>query len=317
MRLDSFLRLSFLVGLSPFLIRCGGDELGGQSRAAAEAEAGAPGPDARGEAGAVGRDAGVADAPEVPASTLPTRSAGCGTAAQAQVGTKQISVSGTNRSFVLSVPEGYDPQRAYPIVAVFHGIGATGEEMANFIKMQDYSAGDAIVAFPSAANGAWDLGGETDLHFFDALLGSLASTLCVNEQRVFALGFSYGAYMVNHLGCERSTVRAVAAAAGGFGGGSQCGKTAALVYHRADDDNEAVSNGRSARDRWLTTNGCSQTSRPLSGLGFDGLGCVHYDNCAPDKPVVWCEDTNVDPPVYRHDLRGAYRVPIWKWFAQF
>jgi len=111
--------------------------------------------------------------------------------------------------------------------------------------MQDYSAGNAIVAFPSAVNGNWDLTGATDLAFFDAMTASLESTLCVNERRIFVLGFSLGAYMANSLGCHRSgAIRAFIPADGGFPGATAgCGKTTVLVYHRAEDDNEPIATG--------------------------------------------------------------------------
>jgi predicted esterase len=319
------LRLALaLAVLSPVLLRCGGDD------SASSANGGDGGPTSTTEGADASRDpTGIPDGASLPdgasptdgpVSTLPTKSPGCGKAATASPASgdaKTVTVGGVSRSFLLYVPSGYDPTRGYPVVTVWHGIGATGPEMADFIKMQDYAAGNAIVAFPSAVGGQWDLDGSADLDFFDAMLASLESSLCVNEQRVFALGFSYGAYMVNHLGCNRSaTLRAFVAADGGFPGSpAGCGKTAALIYHRTEDDNEAIANGRHARDLWLGINGCAATSTPVTSWGFSGLGCVAYDGCPSASPVLWCEDTATSP--YKHDLRDVYRVPMWNWFNHF
>jgi poly(3-hydroxybutyrate) depolymerase len=301
----------FSLGCAALLICCGGADDAGRT------------PDAPAIPGENDASAPVASndaAAPPPVSTLPTRSAGCGLPAHASPDdgdTKTVKVAGTDRSFVLYVPQGYDPSRNYPVVFALHGIGATGADMAAFIQMQSYSGGDAIVAFPSAANGLWDASGDADLRFFDAMLSSLTSTLCVNEQRVFALGFSYGAYMVNHLGCNRSaTVRAIVAADGGFpGSAAGCGKTAALVYHRTEDDDEVIENGRKAREIWRGIDGCATTSKPLTAYGFNGMGCVTYDGCGDATPLVWCEDTASSP--YKHDLRDVYRVPMWNWFNHF
>jgi hypothetical protein len=304
------------------LVRCGGNDTNGGTPDPAQlanAEGGSD-PDATtGTDGGSGTDAALGD--DSATSTLPTASPGCGKAASASPSSgdlKTITVGGVSREYVLYVPAGYDKTRSYPIVTVWHGIQATGPEMAAWITMQDYSAPNAIVAFPSAVNGTWDAGGDKDLAFFDAMVGSLESTLCVNEQRVFALGFSYGAYMVNHLGCKRSsTVRAIVAADGGFPGPTGCGKTAALVYHRTEDDNEVIANGKKARDLWLGINGCASTSTPVTAYGMSGLGCVQYDGCPTATPVFWCEDTYISPQGYKHDLRDVYRVPMWNWFNHF
>jgi len=313
----SAMRKTLLLGLLafvPFLVRCGGDDAAG-----GPAPAPSDGVDASAlQAAEAGTDA--ATTPDA-APALPTKSPGCGMAATASPAAgvvKTVKVSGVDRTFVLYVPKGYEPQRGYPVVVLFHGIGATGPDMADYIKMQDYAAGNAIVAFPSAVNGQWDTGGDQDLAFFDALLGSLETSLCVNEQRVFALGFSFGAYMANHLGCKRSAVlRGFVAADGGFQSASGCGPTAALIYHRTDDDDEAVGNGQRARDKWLTINGCASTTKPVTDFGLGGLGCVQYDGCAASAPLLWCEDTDTSPPDYKHDLRSVYRVPIWSWFSHF
>lgn len=260
--------------------------------------------------------------------TAPLKSAGCGIAATPS-GTsgdnKTIMVGGKPRSFVLYVPKGYDPNKNYPIVASYHGLGATGAAMAMFVKMQDYSNGQAIAVFPTAVNGTWDTNGTTDLDFFDAMTKSLEDTLCVNERRIFVLGFSFGAYMVNLLGCKRSdAIRAFIPADGGFvGSPAACGKTTVLVYHRTEDDNEAIANGRNARDNWLGIDGCASTSKPLDQFGFnDGTaagpnGCVQYDLCPGNTTVSWCEDMYVSPQGYKHDLRDVYRVPMWNWFNHF
>jgi len=306
--------LLVLASFVPFLLRCGGDD-----PVTTPAPASPDGSDAT--------DLPLAeaapDAPIVPdaASKLPAKSPGCGKPAVASGAggdAKTVKVGGVDRSFLLYVPKGYDPNRGYPVVVLFHGIDATGKDMAEYIQMQDYAAGNAVVAFPSGSNGRWDTNGDKDLSFFDAMLGSIESNLCVNEQRVFALGFSFGAYMVNHLACRRADVlRGFVAADGSFGQASGCGPTAALIYHRTDDDDESVEGGKRARDKWLAINGCKATTKPVADLGFKDLGCVQYDGCATAAPLLWCEDKDTSAPDYKHNLRDVYRVPIWNWFNHF
>ncbi len=309
-------KLALLVAFVPFLVRCGGDEPG----AVSATDGGPSAPIGDGAPTATTTTTATTPPDDSGRPTLPSKTVGCGAAAKASPPAgdrKTVDVAGKKRSYVLYVPAGYDPSRAYPLVLVFHGIGADGAAMSQFVKMQEYAAGEAIVAFPDAVSGSWDVSGDQDLAFFDALTKSTGDTLCVNPQRVFALGFSYGAYMVNHLGCRRSAaLRAIIPADGGFpGAASACGKTAALVYHRREDDDEAIANGVAARDKWLGINGCAKTSKPVTEWGLEGKGCVAYDGCPGATPVLWCEDTATSP--YKHDLRDVYRVPMWKWMAHF
>lgn len=54
-----------------------------------------------------------------------------------------------------------------------------------------------------------------DVAFFDALVGYLEQTYCVDTDRIFALGVSSGAIMSNMLGCFRGDVlRAIVPASG-------------------------------------------------------------------------------------------------------
>jgi polyhydroxybutyrate depolymerase len=249
---------------------------------------------------------------------LLTKTAGCGKALTASPpgGTKGTTAGA--RTFLYFLPKNYDPNRAYPLMFTFHGVSATGSEMSQFIKMQDYSGNDAIAVFPDGEGKVWDTNGDKDLLFFDAMVAQLSDMACVNQKRVFTLGFSMGGYFVNHLGCKRADrIRAVGAAAGGFGDDPKsCGKVPHLGYHRQDDDRVNVSAGRAARDKWGGINGCNiaQTEAAAGTLGST-FGCTKFKGCAAGTEVNWCEDTTPSP--FKHDLRFDYRTPIWQWFNAF
>lgn len=247
-------------------------------------------------------------------AALPTKTAGCGKTAATSAATgdaRSVTVGGKVRTFVEYVPAGYDKNKAYPVVVVLHGAGSNGTKMSSYIAMQKYTAGGAIVVFPDAVSGQWDISGDSDLLFFDALVADTKNRLCTNAQKVFVEGFSRGGYMTNFLGCRRSSViRGIAPAAGGFSQQGCSNRVAAFVYHRADDDVVKVADGRAARDRWRTTNGCSTSTRATGSLG-----CVEYTGCTSGTPLVWCEDTGASK--YKHDLRDVYRTPIWNWMNAF
>lgn len=258
--------------------------------------------------GCGGSDAGSATG-TAPDKGLPTRSAGCDTtAAPSPVEGTVVNLDG--RSYRYYLPQGYDSSRAYPVVYVLHGTGANGQQMSQYIKMQDYVQGRAIVVFPDGAGGRWDTSGDSDLQFFDAMNADLGAKSCMDPSRVFVTGFSLGGYMTNYLGCHRgAAIRAIAPAAGGFPGAAEgCTPLPAFVYHKRQDDVVAITQGEAARDAWKSIDGCSDDTQP-----FGELGCVSYKGCAEGTALVWCADEKQTP--YPHDFDADYRTPMWEWFA--
>jgi polyhydroxybutyrate depolymerase len=188
--------------------------------------------------------------------------------------------------------------------------------MSQFVQMQTHTAGDAIVVFPDAIAkpgdvSSWDLEGETDLDFVTEMIESIGGEACVDERRVFAMGFSRGGTFTNYLGCQRGErFRAISPAEGTGPTAVPCKQpVATLVYHRVEDDVIAFSSGEKSRDIWLDVNGCSSKS---TSWGDASLNCVDYQGCT--KPVVFCADEAESP--YKHDLRYEYREPIWQFFEE-
>lgn len=250
-------------------------------------------------------------APEdtAPDKGLPTRSSGCGTpASESSAEGTTASVGG--RTYRYFVPKGYDANEAYPVVYVLHGTGANGQQMSQYIKMQEYVKGKAIVVFPDGAGGKWDTSGDSDLTFFDAMNDDLGGKTCTNPSRVLVTGFSLGGYMTNYLGCHRGAkIRAIAPAAGGFPGKSdECAALSTFVYHKTQDDTVRIAEGQKARDTWKTIDGCSDETE-----AYGSLGCVSYKGCSAGSGLWWCEDKK--QTAYAHDLDADYRVPIWEWFS--
>ena len=88
------------------------------------------------------------------------------------------------------------------------------------------------------------------------------------------------------IGCQMGdVVRAIVSMSGSLWSGCAESpyKVAALFVHAKDDPVVGYSAGEEARDTFLTRNSCSATTVPLGSNG-----CIEYQGCASDKPVVWC-----------------------------
>jgi polyhydroxybutyrate depolymerase len=236
-------------------------------------------------------------------------SAGCGTK-KGNV-SKTLEVSGKTRTFVLSTPDDYDENQAYPLVFAWHGLGGWGSLARSYFGLKATAHHEAIVVYPDALpldafGGAagWDLTESGyDLAFFDAMYTHLSDSLCVDQDRVFSTGHSFGGYMSNGLGCYRSDVLSgIAPVAGGLGFWGSCEEELAVwITHGSSDGTVPFSEGTSTRDHWIDHNDCADTTVSFSD------DCVAYEGCARD--VHWCEHGG------DHDWPNFAGEAIWAFFA--
>jgi len=232
--------------------------------------------------------------------------------------TLTITVAGQERAYVLFVPTNYDASTRYPLIFAWHGLGGTGTLARSYFRIEQAAANQAILVYPTAlpnAQGmaAWDLSAAgIDVQLFDALLASVSGRYCIDGNRVFSTGHSYGGYMTNRLGCTRGDVlRAIGPVAGGppFGGGSWgtcAGQVGAWIAHGMNDGTVDFMQGEAARDRFLTANGCGATT-----MATPPDACVAYDGCMPDLPVHWCVH------MMDHNWPSYAGAGIWTFFNSF
>ncbi|UAW98652.1 hypothetical protein KEM63_01310 [Halopseudomonas nanhaiensis] len=234
----------------------------------------------------------------------PYASAGCGFEPLAE-GEHSLQINGVSRKYTVDLPTGYDQDRAYPVVFGFHGRGRDGQfQNTDYGNLASTMGDDAILIYPEGLSmdnqGAvgdkhggsgttWELEGTADLQFFDAMLQEAKVESCVDEQRIYTVGFSMGGYFSARLACERGMdVRAFAAAGAGAPvvDPNMCeDMSAAWIAHDPEDsaiDYEA--GGVALRDYWLDVNMCGPETQPVASEG----NCVEYTNCAADFPVRWC-----------------------------
>jgi poly(3-hydroxybutyrate) depolymerase len=214
---------------------------------------------------------------------------------------------------VLSVPAAYNSASPTPLVFAWHGLGGTGMLARQYFRIEQASAGQAIFVYPtglpnSSGSNAWDLTANgIDVQFFDALVANVSGRYCVDMNRVFSAGHSFGAYFTNRLGCSRGNVlRAIAPVAGAppVGSGGCMGEVAAWIAHGSNDATVAFTNGERTRDFWRTANGCGTTSAAITPVE-----CVGFDGCRAGLSVHWCVHT------MGHNWPTFAGTAIWAFFA--
>ncbi len=245
-----------------------------------------------------------------------------------------ITVSGLARSYVLVLPRDYDAARRYPLVVAMHGDGGDGASMRAGFPVEEASGASAIVVYPSGRNHTWDLYApadtDVDVAFLEALIASLAARWSIDPARVFATGFSSGAFMANQMACRRPALfRAIASHGGGAPseprdpaastwegtGFTRCaGQTsgvAALVVHGEEDGVVSWESGSYTATYWSTVNGCGTARVPAGGL-LGALGCERWQGCPATTPVTMCSVDGLGHTVWSEAAKAT-----WAFFAGF
>ena len=245
---------------------------------------------------------------------------GCGgMAALEGVTTGTITVAGVPRSFVVSMPDGYDPDEPTALVFAFHGRGGTAELFRSYSGLEAAAGDAAVFVYPQGLPLA-SMGGQTgweltqsgyDVVFVTQLLDELTANLCIDPARVYATGHSFGGYFSNTLGCALSDrLRAIGPVASGGPFGGCPDPMAAIVIHGIDDLVVPTSAGEATRDHWRANNGCGADAEPT-----DVDTCVAYQGCDAGYDVIWCLHEESPPGIGTHTWPSFAAPAIWSFFV--
>lgn len=251
---------------------------------------------------------------------LPVRSEGCGRTPPRGMrgGTVRVTdfpSGGRERVYVVTIPAGYDPDRAYALTLGLHPGGGRAQPRYD---LDETMAGESINVYPQSLDesGVWDKTGDDDIPYLDDLVAFFEARFCVDRSRVFAGGFSQGARMAAVLGCIRGDVyRAVAALSPGPPGGTtgdvtieQCVGQAAYFHITGLEDTERYGLLAYYVPLFRTLNHCSEET-----VTYMPTSCVRYTGCDAGKRVVQCE-----PPGLGHmDWKPGGQNPFGRWFLRF
>lgn len=146
--------------------------------------------------------------------------------------------------------------------------------------MEDHS--DPTGSGPAEPTPTAGPAGNRDLAFTTALLDRLERDYCIDQARVFATGFSNGAFFSHLLGCTMADrFAAIAPVSGGLI--TACTPSRAvpvLIQHGTHDPLVDVQQARKARDMWLGIDQCREHA---------GNGCEWHRQCRDGAEVEYCE----------------------------
>jgi polyhydroxybutyrate depolymerase len=261
--------------------------------------------------------AGTASA-QPTADIAPRPSVGCN-ATSVETGRRllrRLDIDGVERSYVLDVPESIRPTVPVPLILDFHGFGHSAAGVWKVSKFGELAARDGfIMVYPDGlvvdlrghVGSGWEIfsvDGNRDLAFVIALLEHVERTYCIDRARVFATGFSNGAWFSSLLACSLPERIAAIAPVGGGRLTLPCepGRgIPVLLHHGRKDERVPVGEARRARDAWIELNRCRE---------HVSNGCERHGECRDGVEVVYCED----------DSTHTWPVPatrrIWEFFRK-
>jgi poly(3-hydroxybutyrate) depolymerase len=176
----------------------------------------------------------------------------------------------------------------------------------------------------------WDY--NKDSVYFDDLLKLVTDNLCIDENRVFTTGFSYGAMMSYGLSNGRASKlrAAVTMAPSQFGPTTGTTPIAYMSTTGMDDGTcrwgNETSGGEGCVIQHAKTNGCTIPSTfPTATKGSKKYVCYDFEGCKAGYPVKVCTfdgphtPSSVDDGTQvGEDGLKAFIPPIaWKFMAQF
>lgn len=255
----------------------------------------------------------AADGGAVPALA----SVGCGEGTQPALvaAAREIVVGGTTRRYLVDAPAGAG-DRPLPVVLAFHGFRHSAAGLRAGIGFAERAARGELIAVHAdgrddvhlldAVGRGWDTapGEAHDTAFVAALLDALERERCVDRRRIYATGFSNGAFLSNLLGCTLGTRLAAVAAVAGARALDGCATQTPmpiLFFHGTADGIVPPRLTAAAAAWWRRTNRCAETE-PVGASD----GCARAAGCTAD--VVVCTGSQ------GHTWPGDASARIWDFF---
>lgn len=226
-----------------------------------------------------------------------------------------VDVDGTPRTYLLSVPKTYSASKKYPLVMALHGDGQDGATFQSMLAFEEVSGDEAVVAYTDRSedlNTPYDQ--NKDQKLVEYAIAAIKGKYSIDDARVWAVGYSKGAFQLNQIACRKPGVfKAMAVHAGGAPEDRQagnpnavdCPNAIALPVFATEGGNDSLIGGQFAALVWAQKAGCGGSTSPSTPSI-----CRKYDGCPPATPVSIC----IVPGQSHYPLYDDAAEHSWAWF---
>jgi poly(3-hydroxybutyrate) depolymerase len=262
-----------------------------------------------------------------------------------------ITVANMQREYILNVPTNYDNTHPYKLVIAYHELNGNDDEMFrnSYYHLLPLSNNSTIFIAPNGQQGnrnctaaagcGWPNPSNSDLLFADAVVAQIEQNFCVDTNRIFATGWSFGGSMSYKTACERPLggttagvpgfVRAIAVYSGSQLSGN-CTPTNPVAYYASHGTTDSVlcydatrvngcqvGNGVSLAQNFALANGCTWMT-PTKVTSGNHV-CTSLMGCRAGYPLEFCSfagDHTPDPRDPGQPTSWEYQN-VWTFFSQF
>jgi poly(3-hydroxybutyrate) depolymerase len=275
-------------------------------------------------------------------------SAGCGKAPTIAAGMynngNPIAIMAANkaRRYILSVPTDYDNKKPYKLIIAWHQLDGNDKQMYQqnyyWIKAIAEAASSTIFVAPNGekngtpctgnGNGesgcGWPDSGGANVALADAVVAQIEENFCIDKNKIFANGWSYGGSMSYRTACSRPQggagtwgVRGVAvyngAAQLSSGGCTPSKPVAFYASHGTNDNVLGYDGGVSMAQTYATRNSCMWMT-PTKATG--NHVCTQVAGCMTGYPVEFCSFVGPHTPDPQEGGQRWQPQEVWKFFNQ-
>ncbi|MDE6553856.1 MAG: prolyl oligopeptidase family serine peptidase [Muribaculaceae bacterium] len=177
---------------------------------------------------------------------------------------KTVKVDGTVRQYLEYVPQGLGENR--PLIIALHGNSGHGSYHKGQMRVESVAdTAKFVTVFPNGIDRTWDIGGDKDLNFMQALIDEMYRKYKIDRNRVYLTGWSMGGMFTYYAMMKAADKFAAYAPMSGYhfwGGKAESSRPVPILHiHGKDDDVVTVGNLQGELNKWINRNKCNRTAK--------------------------------------------------------
>jgi len=176
-----------------------------------------------------------------------------------------ITVNGTSRNYIVYAPKNLGEGR--PLLISCHGMNQDANYQKGMLVIESVAdTAKFVTVFPNGIDKGWDISGDRDIKFVEALIDKMVDQYKIDRNRVYLSGFSMGGMFTYHaMNKIPDKIAAFAPISGYPMGGTTANASVRPIpiihTHGTGDDVVNFGGVQGALNAWIKHNGCPTTAK--------------------------------------------------------
>ena len=176
-----------------------------------------------------------------------------------------ITVGGTSRNYIVYAPKNLGEGR--PLLISCHGMNQDANYQKGMLVIESVAdTAKFVTVFPNGIDKGWDISGDRDIKFVEALIDKMVDQYKIDRNRVYLSGFSMGGMFTYHaMNKIPDKIAAFAPISGYPMGGTTANASVRPIpiihTHGTGDDVVNFGGVQGALNAWIKHNGCPTTAK--------------------------------------------------------